>query len=349
MKRLIILTCISLLTFSNLFAQTGTSTKLEALWYYTETPRSRESFFKHADKIDILGPQTYVLGMNGEITSYMKQDVLDHAKSKGVKVMPLLANTDGKMFYRKTIDNLLINKENWNKVYRYMSDEAKKNGYIGWQLDLENIASERGDLFTQFVKFLNDKFKQDGLMLSIAIVAKTSDNEKDYSRAFWNNWAGAYDYRALAANSDFLSIMAYDQWDSTGPVATLPWQKRVLDYTLKNVPKEKISFGIPTYGWAYRKGEKKHFIMINYPFTFTKLNHFDKSDPKNMTTGSGTSKSWGNISWVSYNQWGKNYTIWYEDKNSFKAKYDQIKDLSIRGYSAWVLGDEDPQIWDLKL
>lgn len=141
--------------------------------------------------------------------------------------------------------------------------------------------------------------------------------------------------------------MAYDQPNSPGPVATIGWSKKVLDYAVKNIPANKISFGIPVYGWAYRGTEKKHFTMVDYSFTYTKLTDFKKNDLKNMTTGAGISKSWGNISWVSYNLKGKNYTIWYEDKASFQSKYNQLKVAGVRGYSAWVLGDEDPKIWEL--
>jgi spore germination protein YaaH len=273
--------------------------------------------------------------------------VVNLARKNKVIVMPLLANTNGKVFNQKTVLDLIDNTKNWEKVSKYMREEAYKNSFYGWQLDLENIPVDRKDKFTEFVKYLKSQLDKDNLKLSIAVVSKTSENEKDYDKAYWGAWAGAYDYVALASTTDFLSVMAYDQPDSTGPVATIQWSKKVLDYAVSKIPKDKISFGIPAYGWAYRKGDKKHFTMVDYPFTYSKLTDFNKRDVNNMTTGAGVSKYWGNISWVSYNKYGKNYTIWYEDKNSFKAKYDQINSAGVRGYSVWVLGDEDPKIWDL--
>lgn len=335
---------IFLLLFT--FILFGKVSALESLWYYTETPRSRESLFKNISKINILGPQTYELQMNGEVKSTMKDDVISLAQKNKVKVMPLLANTNGKTFNQKNILNLLDSTENWEKVSKYMREEAYKNSYIGFQLDLENIPVDHKDKFTEFVKYLRQEFNKDNLKLSIAIVSKISDNPADYNSNYWNNWAGAYDYKILSDSTDFLSVMAYDQPNSPGPVATIQWSKKVLDYTLKNIPKEKVSFGIPVYSWAYRGKEKNHFTMVDYAFVNSKLINFAKNDSKNMTTGAGVSKAWGNISWVSYNQYGKNYTIWYEDRKSFKAKYDQLNSAGVRGFSAWVLGDEDPKIWE---
>ena len=264
--------------------------------------------------------------------------------------MPLLANTDGKTFSQKTVLNLLNNRANWEKVSNYMRAESKKNNFYGWQMDLEYIPVSHKEIFTEFIKYLRSEFNKDGLKLSIAVVSKISNNPKDYEAWYWNNWAGAYDYKVLSEYTDFLSIMAYDQPKGPGPVATIGWSKKVLDYTLTQVPASKISFGIPVYGWAYRstdlKAGKKQFRMVDYLLTQTKLNN-TSTKLADKTTGHGTSNIFGNISWVSYNYGGKNYTIWYEDKNSFIKKYNQLKSANVLGYSVWVLGDEDPAIWSL--
>jgi spore germination protein YaaH len=51
---------------------------------------------------------------------------------------------------------------------------------------------------------------------------------------------------------------------------------------------------------------------------------------------------------VSYNYNGRNYTIWAENVDSFQRKLDNIKQAGLRGYSAWVLGDEDPKVWEAR-
>lgn len=369
-KKSFLFAILLLTNFFTVSAQATTSaTSIEALWYYKEEPRSRESFFKHADKIDVLGPQTYFLKNGGVIVGSVKQDVLDKAKQENMKVMPLLANIiilkNGKEYFDMSIMNdLLSNTQNWEKVANTLRDEGKKNGYYGWQLDLEHININDKELFIKFVTYLKGELAKDNLKLSAAVVSKISDNPEDYTFIYWREWAGAYDYVRLGNILDFVSVMAYDQPNSPGPVATAEWSNKVLDYTLTKISKEKVSFGIPTYSWAYRsedlKNGRSHFRMVDYGLVEVWLIQFErqkiirlsaegyKGAYKNYwTTGVGSSQIFGGQTWVSYNYNGKNYTIWAENATSFKNKLEAIKVAGMRGYSAWVLGDEDPKIWEL--
>jgi spore germination protein YaaH len=358
-----ILVIFSSLGFGSVFA-------FEKLWYVKDEKRGIEGFQKFHGKIDIVAPQTYFLKQNGVVTGSVPTVILNTKEkiNKNLKIMPLLANithykdASGKQkeyFNRNIVHNLLDNPKNWEKVSKFMREEAYKYGYLGWQLDLENIDVNRREKLNEFVKYLKSEFDKDGLKLSIAVVSKISDDEKDYKiyekrhPNYWKYWAGVFDYKTLGENTDFISVMIYDQPNSPGPVATLDWSKQVIEYAKTQIPQEKISFGIPSYGWAYRSVElaagKSMFSMVDFDFTNSKINNYNKKDTRNTTTGAGVSKIFGDISWVSYNAAGKNYTIWYEDVNSFKKKFEQIKSLApnAHGFSVWVLGDEDKNIWGL--
>lgn len=360
LKKIIFLIVVSQVFF---FSQ---SFAFEKLWYLKNEKKSLESFDKNFGKIDIVGPQTYYLQMNGRVTGSVPAIVLNtkEIKNKNLKIMPLLANItfykdkNGRQreyFDRSKVHNLLENPENWERVSKFMREEAAKFGYYGWQLDLENIDIKNRQNLNNFVKYLKGEFDKDGLKLSIAVVSKISDNQEDFQQyeklqpGYWRYWAGVFDYKTLGETVDFVSVMIYDEPNSPGPVATLGWSKKIIEYAKTQIPEEKISFGIPVYGWAYRGQEKKMFTMVDFAFANSKIHSYDKRDTRNMTTGAGTSKQYGDISWVSYNTAGKNYTIWFEDMNSFKKKFEQIKNSApaAHGFSVWVLGDEDKNIWGL--
>ena len=39
--------------------------------------------------------------------------------------------------------------------------------------------------------------------------------------------------------------------------------------------------------------------------------------------------------------------VFYDDAHSFRDRYQLAHDRGIQGFCAWVLGDEDPAIWNL--
>ena len=41
------------------------------------------------------------------------------------------------------------------------------------------------------------------------------------------------------------------------------------------------------------------------------------------------------------------YKIWFENKDSFQNKLNIVENNNLRGFSAWLLGGEDPAIWAL--
>jgi spore germination protein YaaH len=68
---------------------------------------------------------------------------------------------------------------------------------------------------------------------------------------------GVDDLKALGDCMDFVSLMTYDQhtrWTTLGPVAGWDWTLANLDYALQFIPKEKLSLGIPLYGYHWLAG-----------------------------------------------------------------------------------------------
>ena len=51
------------------------------------------------------------------------------------------------------------------------------------------------------------------------------------------------------------------------------------------------------------------------------------------------------VPWIIYRLGQKIYMIWYENARSFALKASLIETYGLRGFSAWVLGSEDPGIW----
>jgi spore germination protein YaaH len=53
------------------------------------------------------------------------------------------------------------------------------------------------------------------------------------------------------------------------------------------------------------------------------------------------------VPYAFYSNAGVFEWLFLEDARSFRAKIDLVEEYGLLGFSAWVLGSEDPEIWQV--
>ncbi|MCX6722420.1 MAG: glycosyl hydrolase family 18 protein [Candidatus Staskawiczbacteria bacterium] len=290
-----------------------------------------KSLKANASKIDILAPQFYGVSEKlyfvGGLDAQLKKAI---SQSK-VKVMPLVANAG---FKQDVMHRLLLSAKAQDEIIKGLVSIAKKDSYIGWQFDFENISYLDKDLYSAFVEKTAESLHKNNLILSVAVVPRSVDYENTDT---FKNWSGVFDYARIAKAVDFISLMTYDDPNSTGPVASLPFVNSVLAYVKDKIPADKLSLGIPLYYWGWSVDSAK---KINSSGTYERLSRL----MSNFQHNSGFDASLS-APWMSYFFNNKQYKIWYQNKQSFQDRMDIINQNNFKGFSAWVLGVEDPGIW----
>ena len=132
--------------------------------------------------------------------------------------------------------------------------------------------------------------------------------------------------------------MTYDDPNSVGPVASLPFINGVLEYVKDKIPPEKLSLGIPLYNWGWRDDP---FEKVSSSGTYKGLTYL----LSNFLCNLGFNESLG-ASWLTYSYNNKQYSVWFQDGQTFQSRLDVVEQNNLRGFSAWVLGIEDPGIWN---
>ena len=305
-----------------------------ALLYVTNTSSALASLKAHINSMDIIAPQTYAATTDGRLLGSPSTEVLTLARDAGARVMPLVVNQN---FSQTGVDTFLKNDQAQNMLIAALITEAKAQGYIGYQYDFEHMPAEDRDLYSKFVAKSVPYFHGAGLQLSIAVAPQHSINPADYGAGSWENWTGAFDYAALGQTADFISVMAYDDSQSQGPVASMPWVQQVLSYTLARVPANKVSLGIPFYAWVWNNKTGQRVDIRTYGAVAKVLG-------TKQVVKQGWSPTLG-VDYVTYKKGRATYTAWYEDQKSFDTKLALVSENNLFGFSAWALGQEDPKVW----
>jgi spore germination protein YaaH len=263
-----------------------------------------------------------------------------------VKLVPLVMNPG---FDQPAIHRVLTVGDVRHRAIRSLAALCRDNRFDGIQFDIENVHISDKDAFTSFVRESVDSVHRAGCTLSAAVVPRTGEDPgpTSYHKWIFENWRGAYDYKALADTLDFISYMTYAQHTGNtpaGPVAGLPWMEECLRYVLSlGVAPSKISLGVPAYSdWWYPVWEDKAGPRMrgrDIPYVRA----------ESVLVRSGVRAAWDDVQKAPVASWderGVYQYVWMEDARAFTTKLALVSRYKLRGYSVWLLGSEDPKTWE---
>lgn len=319
-----------------------------ALFYMMNTQKSVNSMLAHVDKIGLLVPTWYGVDAEGLVNGGPNAYVLDVAKQHGLPVMPILSMTAG----RKGFHDLLHDEKAKAAMVESLLQQAKEHGYTGFQFDFESISWTDRDAYTLMVKQTAEALHRHGLKLSVAVVPNAPGHagEGKFSKWMWQYWRGAYDLAAIGKYADLVCLMTYDQhtrWTTPGPVDGMPWMLMHLKYALTLVPKEKLSLGIALYGYHWYTGDPVK--PDGTEASNISADYIDADESIPLAQEQGASIQWDAVeheAWYYFYRDDMREWVFMPDARSFHDRYALVKQYGLEGFCSWVLGAEDPSIWD---
>lgn len=322
--------------------------EIERLFYYTDNENAWESLRANIDAISVIAPGGYSVDEDGIVWGEVDPRVLRLAREKNVPVMPLIVNPG---FDQEMLHRLLVNDEARARAVAWMLEECRRHGYWGIQFDFENVSIDDRDNLTRFYREMADALHRDGYRISIAVVHRPDEvpGPTRYHKWLFRNWRAGYDLKALGEIGDFISVMSYSQHTRRtppGPQASVPWQEDVIEYFLQFIPREKLSLGIPT-GSQHWYTSQEDRIEPERARSYSQ--NIDYRRAMGLAERYGARIQWSDEHQVPYTFFERGGTfewIFFEDARSFRAKLDLVRRHGLRGFSVWVLGSEDPGIWE---
>lgn len=318
-----------------------------ALFYMTNSPDSVKSFLAHSNKIGILVPTWYSVDANGLVTGSPNPEVMQAAEKEHLPVMPIIGSAGKAAFHA-----LLLDPTAQKTMIASLIQQSKLHGYSGVQLDFEDVSWTDRDALSALVKETADALHAMGLKLSIATIPNAPGYPGEGAFAHWiyADWRGAYDLKALAQSVDLICLMTYDQhsqWTAPGPVAGWQWTLENLNYALKTVPPEKLSLGIPLYGYHWYTGDP---LVDGKERSNITADYISEPDVMLLAQEYQAIPQWDPVdhtAWLYFYRDQMREWIFYTDARTFEDRYKLAQEHGMEGFCSWVLGTEDPAIWKL--
>ena len=302
---------------------------LQRHFYATSDDDSIASLRLHARDLDLASPQWFHVDASGQLIARVDEEIADWARQKKVRLMPLLLNDE----FRGEIAHLVLSDSRIQAdLIRELVETGRRLKLRGFQLDFENVPGEDRSAFTAFVRTLAQRLRNGGLRLSVAVPAPLGP-EPPYPT---NQRALAFDYRALAAATAFLTVMTYDQHtsnDNPGPVSGRPWIEACLKRIVAEVPAKKVLLGIPLYYRRFRPAgviEGAHAEAVALSLAHNATLRLDPGESEST---------------FSFEEEGATNVVWLQDAETLRERLALARRLGLLGFSAWRLGHEDAVSW----
>lgn len=230
-------------------------------------------------------------------------------------------------FNNQLISELVNNRAAIQNLIRQLGRVMLEKGYRGLNLDFEYILSEDRVAYADFVRSVTGMMNLFGFHVSVTLAPKTSDDQPGVLYE-------GMDYALLGDAANSVLLMTYEWGYTYGPpmaVAPIEQVRRVVEYAITRIPHEKISLGIPNYGydWAlpFEKGVTRARTLGNIEAVGLALDQGRdiQFDPVARSP------------WFRYWQYGIQHEVWFEDVRSYLEKFKLIKEFQLRGAGYWQL------------
>lgn len=273
---------------------------------------------------------SYGFTEEGELIPPLLDDEWMIKKAREAGVRPILTLTplgeDGR-FNNNLISVLVQNPGVQERLIWELGRMVFEKGFGGVDVDFEYVLAEDRINFAGFVKRLTQVMNLFGYQVSVALAPKTSEEQRGVLYE-------GIDYQLLGEAANRVLLMTYEWGYTYGPpmaVAPINMVRRVVEYALTKIPKEKIGLGIPNYGYdwplPFVRGETKATTISNREAVQIAVDH-------------GVTIYFDEIAmspYFHYWQYGIEHEVWFEDVRSMMAKFDLIKEYGLSGAGYWQI------------
>lgn len=238
-------------------------------------------------------------------------------RSSGMRVHMVIADNSRALTHFCLSPEYSVRKKLINDIVEAAS------GFDGVQIDFELVSAADKQHYLSFLSELKRRMPKK--IISVAIPARVKTLKED-----------AYSYAELNGIVDRIVVMAYDEHWSTskpGPVASIEWCKRIMNYATKVISANKLIMGLPFYGRAWNTDNTEG------AYKFTSIERVQNEQALSTIVRINDIPTFSVIKQVEYK-------FYYDDLHSLTKRMTMYSDGGVQNIAFWRLGQEDVNVWN---
>jgi spore germination protein len=291
----------------------------------------------HGHQLTSLTPFAYVVMENGSLLMIDDEPIIEAAVKEGCIPIMCIVNFSEAVSGQK-LANILLNDDtairNLLNNVRYV---MKLKGYKGLNIDFEYVQPGDRERYNDFLTLTVKLLHEEGYFVTTAVSPKTEAGQKGLLYE-------AVDYSVHGALMDYVILMTYEWGYRFGPpqaISPIDQIRRVLDYAVTAIPRDKIYFGFQIYArdWILPHVQGQEAETFSCQEALIRAVQFDVEIQYDTVAQSP---------FYRYrDDQEREHEVWFEDARSAQAKFDTVREYGLKGISYWTLGYPFPQNWTL--
>jgi cellulose synthase/poly-beta-1,6-N-acetylglucosamine synthase-like glycosyltransferase/spore germination protein YaaH/peptidoglycan/xylan/chitin deacetylase (PgdA/CDA1 family) len=299
-----------------------------AFYVNWDASQSFNSLQRNIKNLNLIIPEWLFLDPNTDaLYTTIDPKALKVMQDAGVKIMPLLTNNYKTLFRGETVKRILKSPAKKQKLIDDIIAILKKYGFVGINIDFEEIMMDSDKPLVAFQKQLYEQLHAQNFLVSQDVIPFNDE----------------YNFKALSSYNDYLILMAYDQHHAEtnpGPNSSQKWIEAAVIDIAQKVSANKVILAIPAFGHDWQL-DKKEKVMKQNDVTYQQA----IANAKNSTAKIDYDNDSYNLYYQYYDSEGYLHKVYFVDAATNFNSTRFATEMHLAGTSLWRLGGEDVRLW----
>jgi spore germination protein len=272
--------------------------------------------------------------MDGEIVDIKDQELINTAREYGVAPIMLISTlTNTGTTDMGAAHSILTNIDTQEQLINRVLENLKAKNYYGLNIDMQNILQEDRRPFINFITNISSRVKQEGYPIFITLTPKTFVTEDGIM------YRGP-EYATLSQLTDITMLLSYNwgQADSPQPALPIADVRALLDYSVTQIPPEKINIGIPTIGYIWQLPFIAGSSVAN---AITHDSALILADKVGASIQHDAASEAPYFSYINVRE----YIVWFRDVRSIAALLGLVVEYGLEGIGTWNIMQFSSGMW----